>query len=108
MTAAANDHIATADELAEALVTQRLETYDNIKIRYDRRLLAPYGVDPDERAIVLPWGLDWREKHSRINRTWLYFMGGADLAPEFAPVRPDHPDRRIVSSATVPGLRRVW
>lgn len=106
---AAYDRIATADELAEMIVTQRLETFDNIKIRYDDRLVAPYGVESADRVIVLPAGLDWSEKHSRINRGWLYLIGGVELAPEFAPVQPRHPDRRIVSGGTVvPILRRVW
>lgn len=106
----ARDRIATADELAEEIVTARLDSFDNIKIRYDRRLLAPYGVDDDNRLIVLPEGLDWRTIHSRINRCWLYLVGGVELAPEFAPVKTTHPDRRIISGTTVlpPVLRRVW
>lgn len=106
---------ATADDLAAAIVHKRLETFDDIAVRYDPRLLAPYGVDPGQRTIVLPNGLTWRQAHSRINRAWLYLIGGATLADEFAPVQPEHPDRRIVSGGTVtpvttpyPALRRVW
>lgn len=106
----ARNHIATSDELAAAIVTKRLMTFDDIGIRYDR-LVAPYGVDDDERMIVLPDGLTWQERHSRINRCWLYLIGGVELAPEFAPIVRDSPDRRVVSRRTVtpmPILRRVW
>lgn len=111
----ARQYPATADELAAAIVHNRLEMFDGITVRYDRRLLGAYGVDPEERTIVLPNGLPWREEHSRINRCWLYLYGGTRLADEFAPLERDHPDRRIVSGGTVtpipgsvPILRRVW
>lgn len=107
----ARNHIATADELAAAIVHKRLKTYDDIDIRYDDRLLAPYGVTSEERLIVLPEGLSWRQRHSRINRGWLYLMGGVELAPEFAAIERGHPDRRLVGGGTVtpvPHLRRVW
>lgn len=86
-------------------------TFDGIDIRYDDRLSAPYGVNSDERTILLPDGLSWRQRHSRINRGWLYLMGGVELAPEFAAIEHGHPDRRLVSGGTVTPmahLRRVW
>lgn len=107
----ARNYLASADELAAAIVHKRLETLDDITIRYDDRLIADYGVDPGDRLIVLPNGLTWRQAHSRINRAWLYLLGGVQLAPEFAQPGRDHPDRHLVSDATVlppPILRRVW
>jgi hypothetical protein len=104
----ARHHHPTADELAAALVHHRLQTFDDITVRYDHRLLAPYGVDPDTRRIVLPEGLTWRQAHSRINRCWLYLTGGANLAPEFDPTH-HHPSRPHIDDGTViPLVRRPW
>ena len=111
-TARNHHHRATADELAAALVTHRLEMFDGIRVSYDPCLVAPYAVNPGDRVIVLPEGLTWRQRHARINRAWLFLKGGVALAPEFAGVEHDNPDRHIIgggaSVSPAPLLRRVW
>lgn len=107
----AHSYSASADELAAATVERRLARIDGIGIKRDSRLLTPYGVQPHHGLIVLPNGLTWRQEHSRINRCWLYLVGGPALADEFAPIHHTHPDRGIVDAGTVApptGLRRVW
>lgn len=105
----ARNSFATADELAADVVERRLAKFDGITIRYDRTFLDPYGVDEDARTIILPDGLAWRQSHSRINRCWLYLLGGVQLAPEFAPPKPGRPDLRLVIGDVVPPVvRQLW
>lgn len=65
---------------------------------------APYAANADTGRIWLPTGLDWEDAHARIDRAWLFLLGGPKLAPEFG-------QERVTGQGNVihlPLLRRAW
>lgn len=100
-----------ADDRAAQVVLNRLARNDQIDVTFDPDLQGPYLVSPHGRTIVLPEGIPWHTAHARLNRCWLYLVGGTDLAPEFAPVEREDPNSRFIpriGNVVVPFLRRAW
>lgn len=101
-------HISTmhddTDPAAQAFVMRLVRSF-GFDVVYRDDMQGPYGADRDTGKILLPNGLPWRVKHSRLDRAFLYLLGGPGWAHEFAPPAP--PGTNFPGNV-LPLIRRVW
>jgi hypothetical protein len=84
-----------------------------IDVRFIDDLGAPYAADAHTGRVWLPTGIDFPTAHARLDRCWLYLLGGSRLAPEFGESERQPLPRAAIESGhaaviPLPLIRRQW
>lgn len=76
-------------------------------VRFTDNLSVPYAADRDAGTILLPNGLPWRHIHARLDRSFIYMIGGSRWAREFQPQSPAEPaPSDVIPNNVTPLIRR--